>query len=234
MAPRRQALASPCAGTGYRRASKASVPCACRGGDDPAAVIPVPGVASLKVIWMRPKAGYGSNVPILLPVTGSLRGGRFRTSALTQPFQARHQPLSVSPVTLLQLGQNTVFHLARACPPRQLIALDLVPGLDVGQGRERVLQVGQEVVAIEPDVGFVGLSGHDSLPHELTRSCSCRELVVRYRTNPGGFRPFDGSRAAPLALHGRRQADAVPLLCGSASSSRANSRSRRPRSPSMP
>jgi hypothetical protein len=123
---------------------------------------------------MRPEAGYGSNVPILLSVTGSPRGGRFKNSALTQSFQARHQPLSVSPVTLLQLGQKTVFLLARACPPRQVIALDLVPGLDVGQGRERVLQVGQEVVGIEPDVGFVGLSGHDFLPHELTRSCSCR------------------------------------------------------------
>src|SRR3954468_13060490 len=118
--------------------------------------------------WRR-----GLNVPILLSVTGSPRDSRFKVSALTQPFQARHQPLSVSPVTLLQLGQKTVFHLARACPPHQVIAFDLVPGLDVSQGRERVLQVGQEVVGIEPDVGFVGLSGHDSLPHELTRSCSC-------------------------------------------------------------
>ena len=103
--------------------------------------------------------GAGSNAPILSSVIGAPRGGRFRTSALTQPFQARHQPLSVGPVTLLQLGQKTVFHLGRACPPRQLIALDLVPGLDVSQGRERVLQVGQKVVAIEPDVGFVRLSG---------------------------------------------------------------------------
>src|SRR3954464_4951792 len=94
---------------------------------------------------------------------------------------------ALSPVTLLQLGQNTVFHLARACPPRQLIALDLVPGLDVGQGRERVLQVGQKVVAIEPDVGSVGLSGHDFLPHDLLVLLS-REFIVRYRANPAGFR----------------------------------------------
>src|SRR4051794_13601719 len=130
------------------------------------------------VMWRTKSAydtdGAGSNAPILSSVIGAPRGGRFRTSALTQSFQARHQPLSVGPVTLLQLGQKTVFHLARACPPRQVIALDLVPGLDVGQGRERVLQVGQKVVAIEPDVGFVRLSGHDFLPHELTCSCSCR------------------------------------------------------------
>jgi hypothetical protein len=47
-------------------------------------------------------------------VTGSLRGGWFQTSALAQPFQARHQRLSVDPVVLLEFGQETVFDLSRA------------------------------------------------------------------------------------------------------------------------
>ena len=50
----------------------------------------------------------------ILLETGSLRGGWFQTSALAQPFQARHQRLSVDPVVLLEFGQETVFDLSRA------------------------------------------------------------------------------------------------------------------------
>src|SRR4051812_23112224 len=49
---------------------------------------------------------------LLSSVIGSPRGNRFQTPGFSaQLFQARHQPLAVGPVALIQLGQETMFDL---------------------------------------------------------------------------------------------------------------------------
>src|SRR3954468_15492591 len=42
-----------------------------------------------------------------------------------------------------------------------MIARDLVTGLEVGQDRERALEVGQEVVRVERDLRLLWMGGHD-------------------------------------------------------------------------
>src|SRR4051794_11088498 len=108
---------------------------------------------------------------ILSSVIRSSRCGRLQTSGLqAQPFQARGQALSVGPVALLQLGQEMAFHRPWSGPALQLVPLDLVADLDVGQDDERLLELRQEVIRVERHLRTIHSRGHRFPP---CRGCLC-------------------------------------------------------------
>src|SRR3954470_14341241 len=70
-----------------------------------------------------------------------------------------------------------------------MIARDLVTGLEVGQDRERALEVGQEVVRVERDLRLVWMGGHD-----------CSSVTVLGCAIVGAIRPCGTAAPALTAV----------------------------------
>src|SRR3954462_4551046 len=71
-----------------------------------------------------------------------------------------------------------------------MIARDLVTGLEVGQDRERALEVGQEVVRVERDLRLLWMGGHD-----------CSSVTVLGCALVGAIHPCGKAVPALAAVH---------------------------------